>query len=264
MTEPMAIGAQAVERLVVNMERDGFAVLEGFVSPELLQQGRDYVRQQVARSDGESFSIHGQEAMAGSPFANLSASAEFRELLAEIYRAGMGQRPSDSGDIFPVIRCLQGESAREHSHYFHFDATVLTVLVPVFMPTEGTDRGDLVLFRNNRKVRSNVILNIVEKALLQNQLSQKLIVQLIRRGLLKPLKLRLVPGNIYFFWGYRNLHSNDPCAPDQLRTTVLYHFVNPHRNNLMARLLLGRNQRHHRLMSAEGLRNAWQMLRKPT
>ena len=33
--------------------------------------------------------------------------------------------------------------------------------------------------------------------------------------------LRIVPGNVYLFWGYQTLHANEPCLPTSLRATAL-------------------------------------------
>jgi hypothetical protein len=92
-------------------------------------------------------------------------------------------------------------------------------------------------------VRSSLLLNVLEKALLQNPLSQKLVAKAIKAGLLKPLKVKLVPGNVYFFWGYRSLHANEPCDPHLLRCTALYHFGNPHADSWFARHFMARNIR---------------------
>lgn len=142
-----------------------------------------------------------------------------------------------------MIRFLQGRTGRKESHFFHFDATVLTALVPVVIPTEGAYCGDLISFPNIRPVRRSVSVNVLEKAVLHNTVSQKITSWLVRQGWLKPLRIKLIPGNIYLFWGYRSLHANDPCDPAKLRATALYHFGNPHRERWLAQRLLGRNQR---------------------
>ena len=36
---------------------------------------------------------------------------------------------------------------------------------------------------------------------------------------------------MYFFWGYRSIHTNEPCDPDKLRATALFHYGDPHRNS---------------------------------
>jgi hypothetical protein len=78
------------------------------------------------------------------------------------------------------------------------------------------------------------LFNIVEKAILHNKLSQKLTAMAVEREWLKPVTIRLVPGNVYLFWDYRSLHGNDSChPPHKPRATALYHFGDPHRDSAL-------------------------------
>lgn len=243
MWDTTPVEAHVVTRLVREMDARGFASLNDFVPSDRLKHARLYVDQQVEAHGPEYFAIHGLEAMRGSFFAELAESPMFKRLLHDVYEAGLGRKPPKGETVFPVIRFLQGKTGSKESHFFHFDATILTVLVPIVIPTEGRHCGDLISFPNIRRVRRSVAVNVVEKAVLHNTASQKLTSWLVRQGWLKPVRAKLVPGNMYLFWGYRSLHANDPCDPSMLRATALYHFGNPHREQWLARRLLGRNQR---------------------
>jgi hypothetical protein len=151
-----------------------------------------------------------------------------------------------------VLRCVQGDSGRRESNCFHYDASLVTVLLPIEIPQQGVDCGDLIIFPNLRRVRSNVLFNVLEKALLQNALSRKLISAAIRRKLLQPKKLQLVPGNLYLFWGYRTLHANESCDPANRRATAIFHYGDPHAGSLATRLILKLNQRRARRATAAG------------
>lgn len=244
MLDVRTLEAPEIGRLVKEMDTKGFATLADFIPSRCLQQARDYVDSQVSQFGLEFFAIHGLDAMRDSFFGELAKASAFNQLLHDVYRAGAGHAPPEDESVFPVIRFLQGRTGRKESHFFHFDATLLTILVPIVIPTKGRYCGDLITFPNVRPVRRSVTVNVLEKALLHNTVSQKLTSWLVRCGWLKPLSIKLEPGNIYLFWGYRSLHANDPCDPDQLRATALYHFGNPHRTRWLARRLLGRNQRH--------------------
>ncbi len=238
----MSAAAQAAE-----IDRIGFAVIEHYISPEQLELGRAFIEQQAASHDGEYFAVHGIEALGGSMVAGLALSPPFKETLAELYRLQTGREPAATEQIFPVIRCLQGRSGLKQSHFYHFDATAVTALLPLFIPTEGENCGDLIIFPNLRRVRFNALRNVIEKAVLHNTLSQKLVAFAVRRGWLRPIRLKLVPGNLYLFSGYRSLHANDQCDPAMLRATALFHFGNPHHDSLLARFLLGANKRRAKL-----------------
>jgi hypothetical protein len=246
MSEVTAMERSAAEQ-AAEIDRQGYAVIEDYISPEQVALGRAFIEQQAASHHGEYFAIHGIEALSGSLIAGLALSPPLKETLAELYRLQAGREPAATEQIFPVIRCLQGRSGLKQSHFYHFDATAITALLPLFIPTEGEHCGDLIIFPNVRRVRFNALRNVIEKAVLHNTASQKLVASAVRRGWLKPIRLKLVPGNLYLFSGYRSLHANDECDPTMLRATALFHFGDPHHESLLARLLLGANKRRAKL-----------------
>jgi len=236
------MAAQAAE-----IDRNGYTVIENYISQEELSLARAFIEEQAARHEGEYFAIHGIEALNGSIASAMALSVPFKDMLAELYRRQAGRDAAPTEQIFPVIRCLQGRSGLKQSHFYHFDATAVTALLPLFIPTEGEHCGDLIIFPNVRRVRFNALRNVIQKAVLHNSASQKLTAFAVRRGWLKPIRLKLEPGNLYLFSGYRSLHANDVCDPAMLRATVLFHFGNPHYESTVARLLLGANKRRAKL-----------------
>ncbi|RRV15674.1 hypothetical protein EGJ00_11185 [Pseudomonas saudiphocaensis] len=238
---------ETITRLAAEIDQNGFAILENYLSPEMLEQGRTFISQQTRQHNGEYFAIHGIEALNGSLPASMALSAPLREMLSELYKVQTGRNPSPEEQVFPVIRCLQGKSGLKQSHFYHFDATAVTALLPLFIPTEGEHCGDLIIFPNLRPVRFNALFNVIEKAVLHNSFSQKMVALAVKRGWLKPIRLKLEPGNLYLFWGYRSLHANDECDPALLRATALFHFGNPHHDSWLARLILGTNKRRAKL-----------------
>ncbi|MEB0042399.1 MULTISPECIES: hypothetical protein [unclassified Pseudomonas] len=243
-----AIDEQHVKQLANEIDNNGFATLNGVVGEAELAQLRAYTELHASQHPGEYFAYHGEQALADSLLVNIWADPGFKALLARLYRQAAGkQAPSDQ--IFPVLRCVQGNQGRRESNSFHFDASLVTALVPIFIPEHGEERGDLIVFPNVRRVRSLVLFNVIEKALLQNRFSRKLICMALDRGWFKAETLQLEPGNIYFFWGYRSLHANRPVSPNLKRATAIFHFGDPHTGSLATRLILKFNQRRARLVS---------------
>lgn len=242
----------SIDALVEEIERNGYAVIENFFSTEQLGQARAFVDSRLSTREPGFFALHGTEAMPNTLISHLAGAAPFRALLADLCETGKGLRVPPTESVFPVLRCLRGASSQREHYFFHFDATAITALAPVAIPTEG-QRGDLLVFPALRPLRRSTVRNLVDKALLQNRLSQKLTGFAVHRGWLKPLRVPLVPGNLYLFWGYCSLHANEPCDPDQLRATVLYHFGKPHNGSALARLLLGGPERRARSVAAGAL-----------
>lgn len=248
MPSSFAMDPQRIKQITEQIDAQGFSQISGALDANELQLIRAYTETQAGLHQGEYFAHHGEKLLSQSPLASLWDSADFRQMLASLYHSATGVE-SASLQIFPVLRCVQGNQGRRESNCFHFDASLVTVLVPVFIPTEGDERGDLMLFPNLRNVRRNAIFNAIEKALVQNPFSRKLLVMAIERGWLKPETLTLKPGDIYVFWGYRTLHANKPCGPNVTRATAIFHFGDPHAGSLTTRLILQINQRRARRAS---------------
>jgi hypothetical protein len=84
------------------------------------------------------------------------------------------------------------------------------------------------MFANARKVRSSYFWNVADKIVLLNPVAQWVLHKAAKSRLLKPTRIPMVPGNAYFFWGYRSIHTNEPTDADKVRATALFHYGNPH------------------------------------
>ena len=237
-----------VQRLAREIDTNGFAQLNAAVPETDLQQLQAWTDEQAQKHQGEYFAYHGEAVLGESLLASYWADPRFKALLGGLYKHA-ARRDAASDRIFPVLRCVQGNQGKRESNSFHYDASLVTALIPVFIPSEGEGRGDLMLFPNIRRVRSWVLFNVIEKALLQNKITRGWIIKGMQRNWLKPYVLRLEPGSVYFFWGYRSLHANQACRADVKRATALFHFGDPHAGSLATRWILAINQGRARRMS---------------
>ncbi|MBI6702815.1 hypothetical protein YA0089_16725 [Pseudomonas viridiflava] len=241
---------QHVQHLAQDMDTQGFARLGNVLNDTDLEQLRAFTDRQASQHPGEYFAYHGETALSESLLASLWSTPEFKHLLGQLYEHG-AQRQSISDQIFPVLRCVQGEQGLRESNCFHYDASLVTALIPIYIPTEGEECGDLMLFPNLRNVRQHIALNIIEKSLLQNRLTRWAMRMAIRHEWLKPKVLKLQPGDIYLFWGYRTLHANQACGPGLKRATAIFHFGDPHSGSRVTRLILDHTQQRAARVSAQ-------------
>lgn len=242
--------ALQVQQLANDIDAHGYARLDNVLGDGDLRQLRAFTDSRAANHPGEYFAYHGETALAESLLSSLWTDPALKQLVAGLYRHASGQE-STSAQIFPVLRCVQGDMGRRESNAFHYDASLVTVLIPIYIPGEGKECGDLMLFSNLRKVRSSVAFNVIEKAVMQNRLSRWLTCLAIKYGWAKPDVLKLQPGHIYLFWGYRSLHANQPCGPGLTRATAIMHFGDPHSGSVATRLILKVNQRRAARRSAQ-------------
>ncbi|MBC3956080.1 hypothetical protein [Pseudomonas triticifolii] len=236
------LDTQHIQRLAEEMDGIGVARLKNVLSETELEQLRAFTDRQAQVHAGEYFAYHGEAALNESLLASLWSAPQFKHLLSTLYQHGAHQQ-SLNDEIFPVLRCVQGEQGLRESNCFHFDASLVSALIPIYIPTEGEACGDLMLFPNIRKVRSHVLLNMIDKSLLQNRFSRWVMRTAIKHQWLVPKVLKLQPGDIYLFWGYRTLHANQACSPGLKRATAIFHFGDPHGGGRVTRLILDKTQR---------------------
>ncbi|MGH1575279.1 hypothetical protein ACRAWG_37315 [Methylobacterium sp. P31] len=68
----------------------------------------------------------------------------------------------------------------------------------------------------------------LDKALVDNPLAQALLNAAYPWGSQRVNRLSLMPGRHCFFWGYRALHTHQPCDADAIRATARLHYGGPH------------------------------------
>lgn len=231
-TAPIADLDISVAQLADELDRMGFVCLENAVSPDWLAQARESVKSSLAKYGENDFCIIAPNNEPHTPAHRFVSDPAVRSLFRRLALAGCPRGVSEDEDIYSVLRVLAGPERAASSHAFHFDAAVVTMLVPLFIPTAGAGAsGELVVFPNRRPFRRSVVVNIVEKVTTQNRFYRKLIMRRYHRDPGR-YSVVLVPGNLYLFWGYRTFHGNLPCAPDTVRATLLLHFGNPHRGSV--------------------------------
>ena len=248
------IDTQTRNQLVADIRKQGFACIHDYLDTEQLDRLRAEVSAQAVQHQGNYFAYHGGFAVERSLLGLMAESEQFRSLLDSVHRLSCA-KPAHDTVIRQVLRCVQGYTGRRESNAFHYDASLVTALVPIEIPEDTEQCGHLLMFPNLRPVRSSAIFNVVEKALLQNRLSRELMVIAIARGWVRPLRLILQPGNLYLFWGYRSLHANEPCSPTHRPATALFHYGDPHASSLLTRLTLKVTEQRARRRSRPPLGN---------
>ncbi len=218
-------------RIAEDMDRYGFGVVTHCVSPDRLASLARFVEKEVAASSGEYVAVVGSAPLTGTFLEKLPASPEFRAACEALYRKGTGKQPPSS-PLYQLLRCLSGGSGEKHSFYFHYDSYILTILLPVLIPSEGRT-GDLVMLPNIRRIRKTYGANLIDKVFLDRKIVQGALKKMVTSGILPVTRIRMVPGNIYFFWGYRSIHANEPCDRHRIRATALLHYGNPHEKSPM-------------------------------
>lgn len=125
-----------------------------------------------------------------------------------------------------TLRVINAPDHVDAPTWYHYDATVVTVIMPIEMPESG---GELILYPNRRPFRRFVLTNIIEKMVMQSDTYRRR----IRGG--EPTIVRLDPGNAYVFSGYRSYHATLPCPEGARRVTLMVHYRDAHGGSRLLR-----------------------------
>jgi hypothetical protein len=130
---------------------------------------------------------------------------------------------------------------------FYYDAYVITALVPVAIPQNSDEpSGDLILYPQLRSIRSNVVANVLEKAVIQNRVVNAAVVQ--RESAENETREHL------FFPGISIVACERAVPPIQPPCDGPLPFWRPHENNALTVFIL-RVRKWHEARKARACRD---------
>ena len=224
---------QDYSEIPAKIKQEGFYCLDGVVKDSFLTHLQENVNNLIDIYGRRYFSIvnphkrlESQDGL-GLPYSQIIENDEFDSLLKKLSTDFSISKQTNS-ERFNILRVVTGEKTDDQSLKFHYDSTLITALIPIQIP-DGMDyeSGHLVVLPNARKIRSSVLFNILEKFLIQNKFSQKVLPHLFLKSKKKKV-LNLKPGNIYLFSGLQTLHSNFAVNKNYVRATLLCFYGNPY------------------------------------
>jgi len=213
--------------ILTNLNEKGFYCLKNSIDTNRLNKLNIELADIINKKGKRYFSIVNICNNIESIF-NIFEKSEYLKIYLRKLAGKNNFKKLNNSDTLNVLRVVTGENSDRQSFRFHYDAFIITALIPLIIPSGTIDNtGHLISFKNSRNIRKYVLFNLLEKILIQNYFSQKIISIFVKRNLIHYLNI-IEPGNIYFFYGYRTLHANLPVNKDFIRATMLYHFGNPH------------------------------------
>lgn len=225
-TTTTAMDRETENRLFRELQEKGFTCLENAIDPDFLAACREQLDTLLVKRGERFFTIIQPQNSEGGAFADMATTPGFVDLLRNLARRGHSDAAVKEVELYNVLRVIAGNGAGG-AFEFHYDAAVVTALMPLYIPEgpPGTT-GELVAMPNRRGYRRSAVLDVIEKSLLQNPIAFRWYRK--RYGAGDRNTVQLKPGNLYFFWGYRTFHGNLPCRPGTKRATLLFHFGDPH------------------------------------
>ena len=210
---------------------DGHALMPGFVDPDWLAVAREYAGT-LTDSDRHEVMLHGPELPDHGVLRAVTGDDGLHTFLDTVAATLHPAGGSAVSAVDISLRVINGPDPRNRPLWFHYDASVLTVVVPIDIPTGVPGAcGELILYPNNRPFRRTALANVLEKSVVQSDAVRS-------RGRLlgRPFDvIALRPGQAYIFCGYRGYHATLPVAPGMRRVTLILHYRDVHAGSRLIR-----------------------------
>lgn len=221
----------SVADMAGRLDTDGVVCLDGVVSPDWLDGIRAAIPGYLAAHGERDFLIVDDGAGVDTPIRRLVGSPALQSVLTTVAAMGCPDA-ADTERLRAGLAIRSGWTDKAPGNLFHYDASVLTMVVPIVIPRAELGRsGELVAVPNKRPFRRRLIAHVVDKLLTHNPVYRGRVARhALRHAGNSVVQLR--PGNAYLFWGYRTLHGNFPCAPGLVRVTLIVQVGGVHREGI--------------------------------
>ena len=241
--EPIETG-MPIAQFAEDLNETGLVCLEKVIPATWLVQAREEVMSMLPAYGNSDFWVVNVQNHRESTLSCLASSDGMQNLLKQLSRIACPGTANASYDVYGVLNVSTGKARHGMSSKFHYDASTITLVVPLIMPeADQGSSAEFIFFPNQRPFRRSVAINILDKIPLKNGRYNRAVMEHAQKRGTRHL-IRLEPGNAYFFWGYRTLHGALAPAVGGVRATLAIHCGNPHP--------------HSRILKAYGrLRTAW-------
>jgi hypothetical protein len=207
-----------VDRIRSEMDETGMSVVEGFLHPDFLAELRTKVDEltPLCYQNGQRKYLVGND-LRNTGFHEVAFSDFVLKLSNDILKAFHVEL--EPADIHPAMNILVGDKGQDRVRDWHFDATYLTIAMPVVMPAPTGERdGKFRIWPNVRPFSQNKLQHRMYCQLAKTDLFQRMA---------KNYAINFVPGNLYFFYGFRSYHGTDDLDTRHLRANCLINFGGP-------------------------------------
>jgi hypothetical protein len=223
--------------LAEQLDNYGLLRLRDVVSADWLEDMRAAVTARVAvHGDGDLLIAQPGDEV-GSPAHRLVCDPAVQQLFRDAAELRWPKVSRTIQNIKTVIPVRAGMGAKARTNLFHYDASVLTMIVPIFIPQAAVGScGELVTIPNKRPFRRFVAAHLVDMALPYSSAYRR---RVTRRVLADPEKYvtDLQPGDACLFWGYRTYHGVLDCAPGLQRAVLVLQYGDVHADSFALKVI---------------------------
>lgn len=206
-----------------DLDRTGLVHLGGVIPADWLAAARADIDGYLARHGSGEHSLLDTDDWECPTISEFAQDERVEAFLHGL--TSLSTEPGYAGYRQRVLRILDGSAIDSPPFDWHYDANAVTMLVPLVIPDDGS--GHVAMFPDHRPHRRWATLSAAERLVVHNKSYGR---RLRRRYEDDPeaFTLRLTPGDVYLFRGYRALHATLPWPRETLRVTLILQYGHPY------------------------------------
>lgn len=217
-----------IRDISAELNSSGFVhVPDAFTASDIDQADRE-VRAYLANHSGDTHESAAPHEWDCPTITALSTDPDLESILAAL-AAGVHPPAAAGGYQTRTLRIYgEAQSQRTNPYDWHYDANVITVLIPLTIPDCGPGPlGHHATFPNHRPHRRYSWSDVIDKALTQNRVHGRLTAHRLARNP-EAHTIRFLAGSGYIFCGHRTLHRPMAWPGGQVRATLNLHYGYPY------------------------------------
>lgn len=214
-----------IEKKYLDFKLNGYCEIKNLINKKELQILKKFVIKNLNKNNEKTFFLSSKSNNILPKFfkKNYFIENKIKNLILN-FAKNLKIKNYKNKNFYMVLRVIKNERIKKESFQFHFDAYLITLLIPIFIPNrKNSNNGHLFIGPNMRKLTNYIIYYIFQKIYYQKILP----IIIVHNNLINFFKLNKVilkPRSAFLFNGFRSLHGNADIDTRDTRATLLVHF----------------------------------------
>ena len=234
------IKKDSIELDLINnsLKNNGYVIIKNFLTDDANDKLKIYVNTKIKDLNRDRFSLNEDE-LKNTIISEFINSKEFRSFCENFEEKKVFENLKFNSHY--LINFSKKKKETDKYFSFHYDAFINTIIIPINIKNENSSNFSmsLELIPNYRKLTSSMILNLIQKSLIQNKLFKFFSNTRFFKFVFKSLNVKINFDEILIFNGFRTLHSHSISADntEKEKARLIIHVYNPFTNNKLDRII---------------------------
>ena len=222
-----------------SLKSNGYVVVKNFLTDDTNVKLKNYINTKIKDlNNKDRFSLNEDE-LQDTIISEFITSTEFRLFCENFKEKNFFENLKFNSHY--LINFSKKKKKTDEYFSFHYDAFINTIIIPININNENKSNFSmsLELIPNYRKLTSSMILNLIQKLLIQNKLFKFFSNTIFFKFFFKSKNVKINFDEILIFNGFRTLHSHSISTDntEKEKARLIIHVYNPFINNKLDRII---------------------------